>query len=128
MEWRNTPPARVGPALPLYSEDFPGDGVDGFGYIRFAVQLLPVTYMSFERILASPELARSSPFHHRDTRTPFVMDVENKAASDEAKDSRSTITVESYLDAGDRDKVQRKLQQRHIQMCVIPPAPFASSF
>lgn len=46
------------------------------------------------------------------------MDVENKADSGGGKDSRSAITVESYLDAGDKDKVQRKLQQRHVQMCV----------
>lgn len=70
--------------------------------------------------MLTPKLAHSSPFHHLRARTPFVMDVENKAASGAEKDSRSTTTVESYLDTGDRDKVQRKLKQRHIQMCVIP--------
>ena len=44
------------------------------------------------------------------------MDVENKAASSEEKDHKSVISVESYLDARDKDKVQRKLRQRHVQM------------
>jgi amino acid permease len=45
------------------------------------------------------------------------MDVENKAASGGEKDSRqSVISIESYLDVRDQDKVQRKLRQRHVQM------------
>ena len=46
------------------------------------------------------------------------MDVENKAASSGEKDRQSVVTVESYLDASDKDKVQRKLRQRHVQMYV----------
>ena len=47
------------------------------------------------------------------------MDVENKAPSSGEKDSQSDTTVESYLDVRDKDKLQRKLQQRHVQMCVV---------
>ena len=56
--------------------------------------------------MLTPKLAHSSPFHHLRARTPFVMDVENKAASGAEKDSRSTTTVESYLDTGDRAKFE----------------------
>ncbi|KAF9645812.1 general APC amino acid permease [Thelephora ganbajun] len=47
------------------------------------------------------------------------MDVEKKAASGAEKDSQSAISVESHLDAREKDKVQRKLQQRHVQMIAI---------
>ena len=47
------------------------------------------------------------------------MDVENEAASSREIDRQeSVITVESYLDVSDKDKVQRKLRQRHVQMYV----------
>ena len=67
----------------------------------------------------SPKLARSSPLHHLYACIPFVMDVESKAASGAEKVPSSAISVEPYLDAGDKDKVQRKLKQRHVQMCVV---------
>ena len=47
------------------------------------------------------------------------MNVENEAASSGEMDRQeSVITVESYLDVRDEDKVQRKLRQRHVQMYV----------
>ena len=47
------------------------------------------------------------------------MDVKNESASSgEMNRQESVITVESYLDASDKDKVQRKLHQRHVQMYV----------
>ena len=49
------------------------------------------------------------------------MDVENKAPSTGEKGSQSVTSVEAYLDVIDRDKVHRKLFQRHIQMCVVVP-------
>ena len=54
------------------------------------------------------------------------MDVENEATSGSDTDRKSVATVESYLDASDRDKVQRKLRQRHVQMCVTILLPFCS--
>lgn len=52
------------------------------------------------------------------TSTLLSMDVENKPAlgGDGEKGSPSVISVESYLDVRERDKVQRKLHQRHVQM------------
>ena len=44
------------------------------------------------------------------------MDVENETASSGEKDRQSVITVESYLDVRDKDKVKRRLRQRHVQM------------
>ena len=47
------------------------------------------------------------------------MNVENEAASSGEMDRQeSVITVESYLDVRDEDRVQRKLRQRHVQMYV----------
>ena len=68
--------------------------------------------------LRFPEPTRSSPFHCFHAHTPFVMDIESKVAPAGEKDAQSIVTAESYLDASDRDKVQRKLRQRHVQMCV----------
>lgn len=51
------------------------------------------------------------------------MDVENKAAPVGEKGSQSAASVESHLDVAEKDKVQRKLFQRHIQMCVVIPPP-----
>ena len=44
------------------------------------------------------------------------MDVENETASNGEKDRQSVITVESYLDVRGKDKVKRRLRQRHVQM------------
>lgn len=44
------------------------------------------------------------------------MDVENETASNGEKDRQSVITVESYLDVRGKDKVKRRLHQRHVQM------------
>lgn len=47
------------------------------------------------------------------------MNVENEAASSGEMDRQeSVITVESYFDVRDEDRVQRKLRQRHVQMYV----------
>ena len=46
-------------------------------------------------------------------------DIEDKAAFGEENDSPSGVSIESYLDVREKDKVQRRLHQRHIQMWVV---------
>lgn len=51
------------------------------------------------------------------------MDAENKGVEkstlEEEKDMSSLVPVEPHLDVREKDKLQRRLHQRHIQMCVL---------
>lgn len=47
------------------------------------------------------------------------MDVEKKSAFDVENNPPSIISIESNLDVREKDKVQRKLRQRHVQMIAI---------
>ena len=46
------------------------------------------------------------------------MDLETKDVFVEEKGSLPVTSLESYLDVREQDKVQRRLRQRHVQMCV----------
>ena len=48
------------------------------------------------------------------------MDIENKTGFDGDEGSPSVVSAESHLDVREKDKVQRRLHQRHVQMCAVP--------
>lgn len=57
------------------------------------------------------------------------LDVEKNPTPDVEKDTTSVTSAEPYLDVREEDKVQRRLRQRHVQMCVptFHSSPFVHS-